>query len=83
MNDEELYEFRLSVPSADKGEPVNVTVQIEVKDGNIVSIKGSGEGNNYEGTLSLKMASGSDLDSEARLLCIVCDPHCHIVVPCP
>jgi hypothetical protein len=79
---EEVYNLSLSVPGTGQGELVNVTVRIEVRDGNIVSLKGSGEGNNYEGTLTLRLVSGSALDAAAPM-CIICDPNCHVVVPCP
>jgi hypothetical protein len=79
MSDEEVYNLSLSVPGADEGETLNVAVRIAVKDGNIVSIKGTGDGNDYDGTLTLKLVSGTVIGA----LCIVCDPYCHVVVPCP
>lgn len=83
MSDEEVYNLSLSVPGADEGEPVNVTVRIAVKDGNIVSIEGSGDGDNYDGTLTLTLVSGISPGTMPGARCIVCDPYCHIVVPCP
>lgn len=83
MNEEEVYNLSLAVPGTNQGELVNVTVRIEVRDANIVSIKGSGDGKNYEGSLTLRLVSGAGAEIGATAMCIICDPNCHIVIPCP
>jgi hypothetical protein len=55
-----------------------IVLQIEVREGEIISIRGQGENKMYEGALHLKFISSAEGGDE----CFRCDPTCH-VVDCP
>lgn len=75
---EQVHEMNLIV-TKDEGEPSIVTVRVHVKGGNMVSIEGSSGGKKYIGTLSLEAVSSAEGGDE----CIICNPTCQEVVPCP
>lgn len=80
MPSDVIIKVNLSAPSeVNEGTSVSVLVEIEIKDGNIVSIKGTGEGKEYTGNLTLKRVSNAEGGDE----CIVCNPTCQEVSPCP
>ena len=95
MSKEEIYELNLDVQKMGGRETTPVRIKIKVKDGNIASIRGSGGGKDYEGILVLKItsdtASGKLSGDQERIMtadsdgapCIVCDPYCREVSPCP
>jgi hypothetical protein len=95
MSKEETYELNLNVQKLDGHGTIPVRVEIKVEKGNIASIRGSGGGKDYEGTLVLKTPSDTESDKlssdKARIAnaesdeepCIVCDPYCREVSPCP
>ena len=68
----------LTITTENGNEIVPILLQIEVRGGEIVSIRGQGENKVYEGTLDLKFVSSGEGGDE----CFRCDPSCH-VVPCP
>jgi hypothetical protein len=82
VTNEELATTTLSIPvnvNPETGdEKIPIILQIEVRGGEIVGIRGQGENKVYEGTLNLKFVSTGEGGDE----CFKCDPACH-VVPCP
>lgn len=82
MTSEELATTTLSIPvnvtreTTTGDEIIPIILQIEVRGGEVISIKGQGETNMFIGTLSLvpEVEGGDE--------CYRCDPKCH-VVDCP
>lgn len=96
MSPEETCQLNLKIQTSDGSETTPMIVEIRVKEGIIASISGSSAGKEYEGTLVLKPISDTvseKLSDEKESTtgatgltdegCIVCDPRCHIVTPCP
>jgi subtilisin family serine protease len=81
MSNEEVYEIPLDLTSASGGALTSVTVRITVLDGNIKSIEATSENKSYVGKLVLHELS--ELPVEGGDECIICDPSCHVVSPCP
>lgn len=82
MSDEQVYEIPLDIPQDVEGENTRVTLTIRVQGGNITAIEADGGGNRkYVGTLTLKELKGGCSDGGDE--CIICDPQCHVVSPCP
>jgi subtilisin family serine protease len=82
MSDEKVYEIPLDIPQDVEGEKTRVTVTIRVRGGNIAAIEASGGGaRRYVGTLTLKELKGGSCEGGDE--CIICDPQCHVVSPCP
>ncbi|HJQ31441.1 MAG TPA: S8 family serine peptidase [Pyrinomonadaceae bacterium] len=82
MPDEKVYEIPLDVPQDAGGGNISVTVRIRVQDGNITAIEATSGSTRYVGTLTLREQSNSTT-TEGGDECIVCDPQCHVVSPCP
>lgn len=96
MSPEETCELNLKIQTSDESETTPMIVEIRVKEGIIASISGRSDGKKYEGTLVLKPISDTvseKLSDEKESTtgatgltdegCIVCDPRCHFVSPCP
>jgi subtilisin family serine protease len=81
MSDEKVYEIPLDIPQNAEGETARVTITIRVREGNITAIEAVGGGERYIGTLTLQELSEDT--SEGGDECIICDPQCHVVSPCP
>ena len=81
MSNEEAYEIPLDLTDESGGGHVPVTIRITVGDGNITSIGAVSENRRYVGTLTLHELSENA--SEGGDECIICDPSCHVVSPCP
>jgi subtilisin family serine protease len=81
MSDEKVYEIPLDIPQDVEGEKTRVTITIRVREGNITAIEAVGGAGRYVGTLTLHELSEDT--SEGGDECIICDPHCHVVSPCP
>ena len=73
MPNQESFTLNLAVPR-DGDDPLQLTIEFVLEDGNIASITGTGGGRTYSGTLSLtENAEGGDS-------CIECNPRCHVVL---
>jgi subtilisin family serine protease len=81
MSDEKVYEIPLDLTKDTEGEVSRVTVTIRVRRGNIAAIQAVSNGKRYVGTLTLHELSENA--SEGGDECIICDPKCHVVSPCP
>ncbi|HEX8149993.1 MAG TPA: S8 family peptidase [Pyrinomonadaceae bacterium] len=81
MSDEKVYEIPLDLTEDTEGEVTRVTVTIRVRRGNIAAIQAASNGKRYVGTLTLHELSENA--SEGGDECIICDPRCHVVSPCP
>lgn len=81
MSEEQVYEIPLDLTVDTEGEVKHVTVTIRVQDGNITAIQAVSDGVNYVGSLTLH--EQSEIPTEGGDECIICDPSCHVVSPCP
>jgi subtilisin family serine protease len=81
MSDEKVYEIPLDLTEDTEGEVTRVTITIRVQRGNITAIQAASNGKRYVGTLTLHELSENA--SEGGDECIICDPSCHVVSPCP
>jgi subtilisin family serine protease len=81
MSEENIYEIPLNLTEDTEGEVKRLLVTIRVRRGNIVAIQAVSNGIKYAGTLTLHELSESG--SEGGDECIICDPRCHVVSPCP
>jgi hypothetical protein len=81
MSDEKVYEIPLDLTEDTEGQVTRVTVTIRVRRGNIAAIQAISDGKRYVGTLTLHELSENA--SEGGDECIICDPRCHVVSPCP
>lgn len=81
MSDEKVYEIPLDLTDDTEGQVTRVTVTIKVRRGNIAAIRAVSNGRRYVGTLNLHELSENA--SEGGDECIICDPRCHVVSPCP
>jgi hypothetical protein len=81
MSKEIVYEIPLDVKGEHGNESVPITVRITVQDGNIARIEAVGNNARYIGTLTLHEQSKKY--NEGGDECIVCDPRCRVVTPCP
>lgn len=81
MSDEKVYEIPLDLTEDTEGEVTRVRITIKVKRGNITTIKAVGDGKKYVGTLTLHEVS--ETAAEGGDECIICDPRCRVVSPCP
>lgn len=82
MSDEKVYEIPLDLTEDTQGEVKHLTVRIKVRRGNIAAIRAAdSNGQKYVGTLTLHELKGGS--NEGGDECIICDPNCHVVSPCP
>lgn len=81
MSDEKVYEIPLDLTEETKGEVKHMTITIRVRRGNIATIQAVSKGVRYLGKLTLHELSENA--SEGGDECIICDPGCHVVSPCP
>lgn len=81
MSDEKVYEIPLYIPQDVEGANAPVTITIRVQGGNISAIEAASDDRRYVGTLTLHELS--ETISEGGDECIICDPQCHVVSPCP
>ena len=81
MSDEKVYEIPLDLTEDTKGQVTRMTVTIRVQGGNISAIQAVSNGRKYVGTLTFHELS--EYASEGGDECIVCDPRCRVVSPCP
>lgn len=79
---DKVHEIQVTSRNEQTGKETPVTIKITVQDGNIASIEATGGGKTYEGQLTLSMMPTSP-SSEGGDECIVCNPQCHEVIPCP
>jgi len=81
MSDEKVYEIPLDLTEDTKGQVTRMTVTIRVRRGNIAAIDAVSDGRRYVGALTFHELSENA--SEGGDECIICDPRCHVVSPCP
>ena len=81
MSDEKVYEIPLDIPQDVEGEKTRVTLTIRVRSGNITAIEAVGGKRKYVGTLTLRELYNTSAEGGDE--CIICDPQCHVVSPCP
>lgn len=81
MSDEKVYEIPLDLTEDTEGRVTRVTVTIRVRRGNIAAIQAVSNGQRYVGTLTLHELSENAAEGGDE--CIICDPKCRVVSPCP
>lgn len=81
MSDETVYEIPLDLTNDSGGEVTSVTIRISVSDGNITNIEAVNGDKSYVGKLILHELS--EIPTEGGDQCIICNPVCHVVSPCP
>lgn len=81
MSDEKVYEIPLDLTEDTEGQVTRLTVTIRVRRGNIAAIHALSNGKRYVGTLTLHELSENAAEGGDE--CIICDPRCRVVSPCP
>lgn len=81
MPDEKVYEIPLDLTEDTEGQVTRVTITVRVRRGNIAAIHAVGDGKRYVGTLTFHELS--EKATEGGDECIICDPKCRVVSPCP
>lgn len=81
MSDEKVYEIPLDLTKDTEGQVNRVTITIKVQRGNITAIQAVSNGQRYVGTLTLHELSENAAEGGDE--CIICDPRCRVVSPCP
>ncbi len=81
MSNEKVYEIPLDLTEDTEGQVNRVTITIKVRRGNITAIQAVSNGQRYVGTLTLHELS--ETAAEGGDECIICDPRCRVVSPCP
>ena len=81
MSNEKVYEIPLDLTEDTEGQVTRVTVTIRVRRGNIAAIQAVSNGRRYVGTLTLHELSENAAEGGDE--CIICDPKCRVVSPCP
>lgn len=81
MSDEKVYEIPLDLTEDTEGRVTRMTVTIKVRRGNIAAIQAVSNGKRYVGRLTLHELSENAAEGGDE--CIICDPTCRVVSPCP
>lgn len=74
---QQIYNMQLNVPT-DIG-PIPITLEMVIDNGNVVSMCGTSGSSRVDATLNLRVRDFTNGGDE----CLVCDPVCRRVTPCP